>query len=140
MPGAVVRGVHSGGEVGKGPWHSRSQGAACPWGCFCPLCLSPGEPTLGWEGGWLQLWRLMHSRSGDKDCVDRQAWGLSLAPLISLGQQCPPPRMGVRWHEIAGLKQLFQSPACSPAPCTVAMMVNLATPAGWGPLLDQARY
>lgn len=32
-----------------------------------------------------------------------------------------------------GLKQPAQSLARSPAPCMVAVTVNLATPAGWGP-------
>lgn len=47
----------------------------------------------------------MHSRWGDKNGMDRQDWGLSPAPLVSLEQQCPPPRMGVRGHETVGLKQ-----------------------------------
>lgn len=82
----------------------------------------------------------MHSRWGGKNGTDRQDWGLSPAPLVSLEQQCPPPWMGVRGHETVGLKQPAQSLARSPAPCMVAVTVNLATPAGWGPLLCQARY
>lgn len=46
-------------------------------------CAQPRGAHPGWEGGWLQLWRLMHSRWGGRGKADRQDWGLNPAHWLA---------------------------------------------------------